>query len=294
MLGKFVRFIRSGDNPSAQTSPLLYQVIDLVGKDIGEARDFASTLSPAIESALAYFDRQIASIPGPLPLSQQYFGVETGVGTLFPEAADIGRAMGRSLAVKEKLSELENEGHEEIHALLGMRVKPGQAPTEGQAMVFADHVLHSLAPSPADTREMLRHAAFERLLKNFAEHVEKLRRKQRMHKLDWEWNVQHDVSRTMDTDQNPEFVYADKELTPDNILRGLLAWLKTPEAFFQLKDSSVSLPRPDGAPSAGQATLQQLHCSDRRQWLVCLVRFSVAECRHALLRETHTHRYIFI
>lgn len=294
MLGKLVRFIRSGDTPSAHASPWLSQVIDIVGKDIGEARNFAATLSPAIESALAYFDRQIASIPGPLPLSEQYFGVETGVAALFPEAADIGRAIGRSLAVKEKLAELADDGHEEIHALLGMRVKPGLEPNAEQPTVFADHVLHSLAPSPADTRETLRQAAFERLLKNFAEHVEKLRRKQRLHKLEWEWNLQHDASKAMATDQNPEFVYADKELTPDNLLRGLMAWLQTPEIFFQLKESPISLPQTEGAPSVAQAPLQQLHCSDRRQWLVCLVRFSVAEGRHALQRESHTHRYIFI
>lgn len=292
MLGKLVRLIRSGEAPSAHASPWLFQVIDIVGKEIGEARNFASTLSPAIDSALAYFDRQIASIPGPLPLSEQYFGVDTGVATLFPEAADIGRALGRSLAVKEKLPELADEGHEEIHALLGMRLKPGHEPSAEQSMVFADHVLHSLAPNPSDTRETLRQAAFERLLKNFAEHVEKLRRKQRLHKLEWEWNLQHDVSRTMDGDQNPEFVYADKELTPDNLLRGLTAWLSTPEIFFQLKDSPVTLPQ--STPTTNHARLQQLHCSDRRQWLVCLVRFSVAEGSHALQRESHTHRYIFI
>ena len=294
MLGKFVRFIRSGDAPSPHASPWLSQVIDIVGKDIGEARDFASSLSPAIDSAIAYFDRQIASIPGPLPLSEQYFGVETGVAVLFPEAADIGRAIGRSLAVKEKLAELAADGHEEIHALLGMRLKPGHEPNAEQPMVFADHVLHSLAPSPVDTRETLRQAAFERLLKNFAEHVEKLRRKQRLHKLEWEWNLQHDASKVMASDQNPEFVYADKELTPDNLLRGLMAWLKTPEIFFQLKESPISLPQVEGAPSAAHASLQQLHCSDRRQWLVCLVRFSIAEGHHALQRESHTHRYIFI
>lgn len=294
MLGKLIRFIRSDDAPSARLSPLLYQVIDIVGKDIGEARNFSTTLSPAIEAALAYFDRQIASIPGPLPLYEQYFGAETGAVALFPEAVDIGRAIGRSLAVKEKLPELADEGHEEIHALLGMRLKEGHEASAGQSMVFADHVLHGLAPSSIETRAILRQAAFERVLKNFAEHVEKLRRKQRLHKLEWEWNLQHDASSAMASNQSPEYVYADKELTPDNLLRGLMAWLKTPDIFFHLKESPFSLPQSEGAPSAIHAPLQQLHCSDRRKWLVCLVHFSVAEGRRALQRESHTHRYIFI
>lgn len=291
MFGKIARFIRVGEPAAAQQHPLLAQVIATVGGNIEEARDFTKLVIPAIEGMLAYLDRQIAALPGPAAVSEQLFGTDPVVSTLFPEADEIGRAFGRSLAVKETLPELARGGHDEIHALLGMRCKPANGAVAG----FADHVLHSLAPSDSDAREALRQAAFDRLLRNFTEHVEKLRRKERLLKLEWEWNLRHDVAKTIETADEPEFVYAAQELTPDNLLRGLIAWLNTPERFFRLEGSGISMPgAPAAASSEPPASLPMLHCSDRRQWLVCLIRFSAADALQALQRETHTHRYIFI
>jgi hypothetical protein len=255
-----------------------------VGTDIGGARDFAKQAIPAIENAVNYFDRQIAAIPGPFPLSAGYFTAQAGIAAFFPESEEIGRALGRSLATKETLPELLRSGHDEIYALLGMRMRVGNAPT-----VFADHSLHSLAASPADSRNALRQAAFERLLRNFAEHVEKLRRHERLLKIDWEWKQRHDVAKTVDSGDKPEFVYAAEELTPDNLLRALISWLETPERFFRLQANENPI-----AGSQAALDLPLLHCSDRRQWLACLVRFSADEASQALQQESHTHRYIFI
>jgi len=291
MFGKIARFIRVGEPAVAQHHPLLTQVIATVGGNIEEARDFTKLVIPAIESMLDYLDRQIALLPGPAAVSEDLFGTDPAVSSLFPEADEISRAFGRSLAVKEALPELARNGHDEIHALLGMRCKPAN----GAAAGFADHVLHSLAPSDTDARETLRQAAFDRLLRNFAEHVEKLRRKERLLKLEWEWNLRHDVAKTIETADEPEFVYAAHELTPDNLLRGLIAWLNTPECFFRLEDSGITMPGASAAASRQPpASLQMLHCSDRRQWLGCFIRFSAADALQALQRETYTHRYIFI
>lgn len=292
MLGKLVRFIRSGDASLTRQHPLLARVISTVGTDIGEANDFAKLLLPAINSAIEYFDRQMASIPAAQTLSGELFAAAAGVSTLFPEADELGRTLGRSLAVKETLPDLIQNGHDEIYALLGLRIRPDNE----SAPVFADHTLHSLGTTESHSKEILRLAAFDRLVRNFAEHVEKLRRKERLLKLEWEWNLQHDVAKTIDNGGNPEYVYAAKELTPDNLLRGLISWLNKPESFFRLEASQVSMPGNTavGASSRKPVELPLLHCSDRRQWLVCFVRFSASEGAQALQRETHTHRYIFI
>lgn len=292
MLGKIFRFIRSGDASLAQQHPLLARVIATVGTDIGEARDFARLAIPALETAVSYFDRQIAAIPGPFPLSVRHFPARAGIAAHFPESEDIGRALGRSLATKEALPELLRSGHDEIYALLGMRTRAGN----GSATVFADHSLHSLAPTATDARNALRQAAFERLLRNFAEHVEKLRRHERLLKIDWEWNLRHDIAKTGESGGNPEFVYANQELTPDNLLRALISWLEKPERFFRLEagESPVAENLPNGSSAQAPLDLPLLHCSDRRQWLSCLVQFSTDEASQALEQETHTHRYIFI
>lgn len=293
MLGNLVRFIRSGDPSLTRQHPLLARVVATVGTDIAEAENFAKLLLPAIESAVEYFDRQIALIPEPLPLSEKLHGSGAGVAALFPERDEVGRTLGRSLAVKERLPDLIRDGHSEIYALLGMRPKPVEGAVA--APVFADHTLHSLGNSLTDSQDTLRLAAFDRLLRNFAEHAEKLRRKERLPKQEWERQAVA-VGKEIEIGDNTEFVHAARELAPDNLLQSLIRWLGQPESFFRLEPSGITLPGspPVGASSRKPIELPLLRCSDRRQWLVCFVRLSAAESVHALRRETHNHRYIFI
>lgn len=284
MLGKLVRLIRPASYSTRQ-HPLLPRILAAVGNDIAEAPNFAEQIIPAAEEALAYFSRQISSIPGPIDLSASNLDSHPHMAGVFAEAADIDRAFGRSLAVKEALPELLSSGNDEVHALLGMRQKHGNG--NAAMPVFADHTLRSLAGNQAATCEMLGFAAFDRLLLDFAEHVGKLRRKDRMLKIEWEWNLQHDAARVMAAEPQPEYVYAARELTPENQLHGLLTWLSTPKCFFQLQ-------KPAGTDPAKPDELPLLLCSDRRRWQVCLVRFSAREAAAALQRETHNHRYILI
>jgi hypothetical protein len=284
MLGKLVRLIRPATS-TAKQHPLLPRILAAVGNDIAEVPNFAEQLIPAAEEALAYFSQQISSIPGPIELSVKNLESIPQLARMIAEEADIDRAFGRSLAVKEALPHLLSAGHDEVHALLGMRQKAGNGPEA--TPIFADHTLRSLAGDADDTREMLRLAAFDRLLLDFAEHVGKLRRKDRMLKIEWEWNLQHDAARVMAGEPQPEYVYAARELTPENQLHGLLTWLSTPKCFFQLQ-------APAGDNPATPGELPLLHCSDRRQWQVSLVRFSAKEAAAALQRETHNHRYILI
>lgn len=290
MLGKLASFIRPATATSVPHSPLLPQIVHVLGNDIAAAKAFEERTSLAINHALSYFARQTAEIPGPLDLTADDFPANPRLAELFPEPGDVRRAFGRSLAVKSSLPPLRQAGHEEIHALLGLRIKPhGQAGDTSEATP-ADHVLHSLAPNLDSARESLCRAAFERILKNFAEHVEKLRRRQRLSKLEWEWNLQHDIGRTVETG-HPEYVYAAQELTPEKLLKGFISWLEKPEAFFRVmtaRDGDAAL-----SPQ-GSAAIPALHCSDRRQWRICFIRFSADEAADALHSETHNHRYLFI
>jgi len=261
-------------------------VVDTVGGGIADARDFEKLLIPAIESVNAYFASQIATIPGPLDMARQSFGVDAATSAVFPETEEIIRALGRSLEVKDSLHRLSAQAGEHVHALLGVRRKQfGMSTEEG----FADHTIRSLAPTPADVRDYLALAAFKRILNDFAEHVNKLRRKD--HLLKVEWNIRNDAAEKLSAAESMEYISAH-DLTPDTLLQGVIAWLAMPEKYLRLEDKAVPLPRCDTQNSVSQLPL--LHCSDRRQWLVCLVRFPVAEGLQALEQETHHHRHIFI
>ncbi len=276
MLGKLVRFIRSG-NSSPASHPLLTRIEVAIGNGINEAPGYAERLLPATQKALEYFERQIAAIPGPDPLA---------TGPLFEGTDQISHALGRSLAVKEAMKELPADG--EVHALLGLRLKT----VNGNPPHLADHTLRSLADSADACREKLCLAAFDRLLCNFAYHVEKLKRQDQKQAVAWDWDLQHDSAKMAANETRPPSVKTTKELTPDNLASGLLSWLAAPECFLRMEGAKNSL-RTRNDPEATRH-MPLLHCSDRRQWYVCLVSFPAAEAAAALKRETHNHRYILI
>lgn len=284
MFAALSRLTRPAAATPRANSLLLAQVVETVGGGIAEARDFEKLLAPAIQATSDYFAQQIAAIPGPLDISHGAHGKDAISTAIFPENDEIIRALGRSLEVKDSLPGLARKGGEHVHALLGMRRKPGAS---GEAHDFADHTIRSLAPTLSDTRDYLGFVAFKRILNDFAEHVNKLRRKHRLLKL--EWNIRNDLSEKLSEAEGMQFVSAD-DLTPDKLLQGLLAWLESPAKYLRLENSGVLLP----AAISGRGELPLLHCSDRRQWLVCLVRFPVADGLRALELETHHHRHIFI
>lgn len=280
MLSTLARLIRPSVPRITPMQAMLATVIDTVGGGIERAKHFEERLSSALEVANAYFDGQIAMIPGPQAMSAAGYAEGQWLHAVFPEADDIGRAFGRSLEVKESLFNLAAKGHAEVHALLGMRRRPGSAGS--LELAYADHTLRSLAPRDSDTRDYLRLVAIKRLLNNFAEHVTKLRRRERILKL--EWNIRNEIPDTVAGGE--EYVTAAEELTPDRLLEGLIAWLAQPSGYFRVERADAGL--------AGDMAFPLLHSSDRRQWLVCTVRFPVEEALAALERETHTHRHIFI
>jgi len=290
MLATLARLIR----PSAPRAvhPLLSLVVDTVGGGIAEAKDFEGLLSTALTVATDYFSGQIAAIPGPVNISEPLFGQEASCSALFPSADEITHALGRSLEVKESLPGLARSGHQYVHALLGVRCKPGQS--AGQVVPYSDHTLRSLAPKESDARNYLAFVAVKRLLNDFAEHVNKLRRRERL--LKQEWNIRNEIVDPSAPTEAGEYVLAADELVPDKLLQGLIAWLEAPEKYFRLEVGGAFLPsdRQHAGRDSAALELPLLHCSDRRQWLVCLVRFPVAEALQALERETHYHRHIFI
>lgn len=274
---------------SAAAHPLLEHVAAVLGDEVTATPEFANALVPALEAANAYVANQIAAIPGPLNLATPKLADDPLMSRLFANADDLRAGLGRSLEVKESIVALAVAGHMHTYALLGMRCKPGEQ-QPGQPPVFADHTVKALAPTEAGTRDALRVAALRRIVKNFDQHLSKLREKQQLLKL--EWNIENEKPRG---DEGNEFVYAGDELTPPNMVRGLAAWLRRPEEVLRLASGEFRVPgvSHDGRQS-GHYELPLMHCADRRQWIVCLVAFPTFEAAEALKAESRIHRYIFI
>lgn len=155
-----------------------------------------------------------------------------------------------------------------------------------------------LAASAEDTRSALRTAAFRRLIKAYGAHLDKLRHKGKL--LAGEWNItspvdEHDPATRLRSQVFADYVTAEDELQPDNLLRGLLAWLERPDDHFRVGDSGFIAPSLQGV---GRETcgvkIPLLETADRRKWLTALISFPIAEGLQAIHAETRVHRYILI
>lgn len=266
----------------APIHPLFGQVSTILGHDVTRTHDFEARLVPAINEAVAYFDRQINIIPQAIPVSLSDHGRDTAVTGIFPSRDDIAQAVGRSIDVRQSLPRLAGAGSPYFYGLLGMRRRPDD-PSEA----LTDHTIRGLATTEAGARSDLRDAALTRLVTNFGEHVDKLHRKGKLLRV--EWQMEHGEADNR-LPIGEDFVYAGKELLPENMMRGLISWLKDPAEHLQITPPEVAADQ--GSFSIGK--LPVLHSADRRHWIACFVRMATQECVQLMNQERRIHRYIFI
>ncbi|MDO8788545.1 MAG: hypothetical protein Q7J42_10795 [Sulfuritalea sp.] len=271
-----------------ETHTVVRQIVSVLGFEVLSS-DFASRLAPALDAAVEYFDGQIASIPGPYDISAAHYGHHPMVSTLFPARQEIARGFGRSRDVMQPLAFLAGAEQKQAFALIGVRRPPGHK--AGEFPSFCEHTLRSLAASESGARQALRNAALTRLVTEFGEHIDRLRQKGSLPRA--EWNMENRGDQPVaDTDQGKQ-VLADEELQPENLVRGLIAWLSRASDCLHVREGIYSHDA-DGAPGHEADLLAQLLSRDRRCWTVCLVCFPTDEALAAVQNEVHPHRYILI
>ncbi len=273
-----------------ETHAVIRQIISVLGYDVVATPDYGARLAPALNSAVEYLDQQIAVIPGPLDISAAHYMHHPLVHALFPARQEIAHGMGRSTDVKQPLAFLAGADQPEAFALLGVRRQPNaEAAAAAAGAAFCDHTLRSLAATESGARQGLRTAALTRLVTAFGEHLDKLRKNDKLTRGEWNIENRKDVA---DADRGKP-VLASDELRTENLLNGLVAWLQRPSEFLQVRAGAKS-----GGDTAGPAqsieVLAELRCHDRRRWIVCLVRFPTAEGVAAVQNESGQHRYIRI
>lgn len=273
-----------------ETHAVIRQIVSVLGYDVVATPGYGARLAPALNSAVEYLDGQIAAIPGPLDISAAHYMHHPLVHALFPARQEIAHGMGRSTDVKQPLAFLAGADQPEAFALLGVRRQPSaEAAAAASGAAFCDHTLRSLAATESGARQGLRTAALTRLVTAFGEHVDKLRKAEKLTRGQWTIENRKDVA---DTDRDKP-VLAAEELAPENLLNGLVAWLQRPSEFFQVTAGAGAA---GATANSGQPleALAELRCHDRRRWTVCLVRFPTAEGVAAVQKEGHQHRYIRI
>jgi hypothetical protein len=276
-----------GSRAVSPTHRFVEKVVLTLGESITEAKNFEPIVAQALHSAEQYYFEQVQAIPGPFDISASQSSDNPFFQTIFPAREDAQIALGRSIEVRDFLPALAKDGKLEFFGLLGFREKATGGIEPG--LQFVDHTIRSIGHSEEYCRESLRNSCLHRLLGQFREHVETLRNRERL--LKTEWNIENRPNATVaNGDQAGEFVLAEQELQPDNLLKGLVAWLETPENHLRLEPSSFAVTDQRG----GRTELPVMRCADRRHWVVGLVQIPVEEALSALASETRCHRYILI
>jgi hypothetical protein len=242
-------------------------------------------LIPAITHALAYYQAAAATIPGPLPVSTSRHGSDAVITTLFPSATEIVKGLGCSIAVRNSINWFVEHGHEKVHAILGIRLRPGGNTAGGNGLRFADHTFRSLGTSAADARECLCEAAFTSLINVCASDYKDSQRKWRMRQTDQRFHQEGAEGIALEGDEPPP--------TALGALEQLVERLYSPQQQMRVE---AGADHPPVAPLNGSGNLQLpwLASTDRRTWLVCITEFPLQEALAAINQETLVHRYILI
>jgi len=253
---------------------------------------------PAIQFALDYYRRMVDQIPGPVPVASASHATDEVLGALFPTAEEIGQGLGRSIAVRDSINWFVDHGHEHVHAVMGMRLRPQAG--AGSAVAFADHTFRSLGADERDTRECICAAAFASLIKAYAD---RMKDKQR------EWGLLHTEGRLQQELKTrnegapangsdgfqPNIERAVQGNDAQRAFDTLIDWLHAPEQRLRL-ETGEGHPMVGPVGDDGKCSIQMptLASADRRRWLVCVVEFPLQEAIDAIERETQSHRYILI
>lgn len=260
MLASLARLVRPV--PKHPYQYLFPRIIEGLGNDLCSVENFEERLLPSIAGACNYLDEQIRAIPGGMRISEKAFYDLDISSRLFGSSADIGAALGKSLDIKSSLPTLMQAGNEHVYALLGMRARRDRD-IRSMAPTFADHTLAMLAPTEDDLRKFLRDIVFSRFISNCASYE----------------------------DGSPESgIRPPARRSSENKLNTFVELLNSPERLFRLEDSGFCVLNESKTP----IELPLLHCSDRRQWIVSIVRFSAQEALEAQSRESNKHRYIYL
>ncbi len=272
----------------SETHAVVRQIVGVLGYDVVATPDYGARLAPALNFAVEYYDKQIAQIPGPLDISAAHYMHHPLVHALFPARQEIAHGIGRSVEVKQPLAFLAGADQPDVFALLGVRRRKLPGGTEDPG--FNDHTLRCLAATESGARQGLRTAALARLVAAYAEHLDKLRKHEKLPRASWNIENRTDLSGT-DADKDA-MVLAREELQAGNMLRGMVAWLQRPGEHLQVLAESRAAAPADAAQQI--EALPELQIRDRRHWLACFVRFPTAEGVAAMHNEQGQHRYIRI
>lgn len=314
-------WFRPAPPPAPRVRAGLQRVSELAGIPLAGERNLERRLSGPVAHALDHCDALVAALPGAIEVGRAAFAADPLVHALFASADDIGDMIGLSAPLRAYMASPPATQGDEVFALLGARrqhkrvlgvactgsVVSTQVPQD--LLYFSRHLLTEPAPDAESAAARLRSAAFDSLLRTFADHVESVRATGKTLKLDREMEKVRLQTRRLGAGRNAgdtdtaAYVRRIEELDarlrlqadalqPDALLKTLADFLMQPECALSQQQVCVQVSRngvlvPADAAAPPDATLirfTELSTRDNRRHVVLPVRLRRDEVREALAR----------
>lgn len=300
--------------PDPATRQAVERAVEAVDPLLKTVSGYERRLAPAASRALEYCEELAAAIPGPVDINARAFGADPLVHAMFGGPDAIAEMLGKSRELRDFLADPGQCDADEFFALLGMRQREKavmgmalrgemlQNDVPQRLLYFADHTLGELGSEYRVTRQRLRDAAFDGLVRGFAHCVAELR--QERHDARTAWNMEQAGGAVLGERRQileERQRQAVASLAPESLLRAFVDWLAAPEERLYLKPTVVSVdrmgviaPHPDADGDYSTLNFPELVGRDRRQWIVLVARISRQDARDALQRQEQANRYLLI
>ncbi|THF64117.1 hypothetical protein [Pseudothauera rhizosphaerae] len=314
LLNAFASWFAPPPAPSVEVRAGLARVTELVGGAQAAERDFERRLAGPVAHAQAHCAELIGALPAAVDVGRHAFSADPLVHALFASADDIADTIGRSAALRDYLGEPVSWQGEHFHALLAARRERKRVlgvASQGSVIAtdvpqcllyFSEHTLVRPAPDDATARAGLRAAAFDSLLRTFAEHVAAVREERNQLKVERELekvrmqsrrgraDAEHLTRRIAELDERLH--HQAGALLPGQLLQTLADFLMQPELALRIDPVEVQVDRRgamagDGMTAGSDAVdvrFMEVSGRDRRHLVVLPVRIRCDEAREALAR----------
>ncbi|MDR2689193.1 MAG: hypothetical protein LBB76_05480 [Azoarcus sp.] len=295
----------------------LRRIGELVNGALPMASDFTRMLAKPVEHARAYCAGLVDALPPAIVIDRQGFASDPLIHALFASADDIGRMVASSAAVREYLAETQSWREDTFFALmaarrvekkvLGVALQDNLIATgvPQSLLQFSNQMLILPAVDAGAARDALFAAAFDSLLRTFAEHIEQVQATYESLRTERELERARLLSRPIheraaipprrisELDERLHGLFAS--LQPAALIPELADFLMRPETALHLDTVRLWVRRngvihAEGPPTgqndaeadAEAINFMELHSRDRRRHLVLPVRVRCDEAREAL------------
>lgn len=314
ILSGLVHWLGPPSAPDAVTAQAIERAVEGVDPLLKTVSGYERKLAPSVRRALEYCEELAAGIPGPVEINAGAFGSDPLVHALFAGPDGIAEMLGKSRELREFLADPGQCPADEFFALLGMRQREKtvmgmalhgdvvQNDVPQRLLYFADHTLGELGGDHAATRQRLRAAAFDGLVRGFAHCVAELRQERQDART--AWTVERAGGAVLGERQQlleERQRRAVASLAPESLLQAFAEWLAAPRERLYLRPTEVTVDRmgvisnePRGEGNFSTLRFPELVGRDRRQWIVLVTRMRRQDALDALQRQDRANRYLII